>query len=263
MSASGIVRCNIPTDWTSNFSQCLYDWQGLEAGVLALIAAIIGVVLLQGQIKQERVHRADDISRRHNAARLTLPLALAAVSELVDTIAEQVSDEFETYGPDGFSKSFDAILRDDGVRTKFEAVSLSSETLESFQSFVESLDRAEDIRHMAELVASIQILLSRYNSFDLKQPGARNNLAGLLIDAAKVKLLNEKIFNYARFVDDSSFGIVGVVAPEQAWDAIHGKAQSLVFHRQSPDVFFPDLQNRIDGYKEHAVSPWNEKFGDS
>jgi hypothetical protein len=190
-----------------------------------------------------------------------VPLALAAISELVQTIANHGADEFETYGPDGLSKSFDAILRDDGVRKNFTPASLPRDVLQSLERFVESLDRSEDIRHVAELVASIQIMLSRYNGFDLKQAGTQRNLAGLLLDAGKVKLLNEKIYNYARFVDDSSFGIVGVMDEKAAWDEIHGQAQSLVFTRQSPDIFFPDFKRRIDGHKEHNTSPWNEKFG--
>lgn len=262
MNKPDLVTCDVPADWSNNFSQCLYDWQGLEGAGLALLAAIAGVIFVQRQIKQARDHRADDISRRHNAARVTLPLSLASVSDLVNAMAEQVSDEFETYDPDGFSKSFDAILRDDGVRTKFSSVTLPSEILESFQRFVESLDRPEDVRHVAELVASLQILLSRFNSFDLKQARGQRSLAGLLIDAAKVKLLNEKIYNYARFVDETSFGIVGVIDEKAAWDEIHGQAQSLVFTRQSPDIFFPEIKKRIEGHKEHNTSPWNEKFGD-
>lgn len=254
------MMCDIPADWLSNFSQCLHDWQGLGAAVLALLAAGITVVFLQRQIDQQQVHRADELSRRHNAARLTLPLALAAVSDLIQTIADEVGDEFESFNPDG-SRTIQAILDTESETAKFETASLPNEVLGSFEDFVASLDHALDIRHVAELVASIQILLSRYNGFDLDQAGAQRNLAGLLLDAAKVKLLNEKIYDYARFVDDSSFGIVGAITPAKAWDEIHGKAQGLVFHRQSPDVFFPDLRRRIDSYKEHNISPWNEKFG--
>lgn len=253
------MTCGIPADWVSNLSQCLYDWQGLEAAILALVAAGVGVVFLQRQITQQQEHRADELSRRHNAARLTLPLALAAVSEVVQTIADEVAEEFESFGPDG-SRTIEAVLDKESDKDRFVPVSLPHEVLGSFEEFVASLDDGRDIRHVAELVASIQILLSRYNGFDLKQVAVQHNLAGLLIDAAKVKLLNEKIYNYARFVDNSSFGIVGVMSAGAAWDEIHTKAQGLVFRRKSPDIFFPDLKKRIDGYKEHDISPWNEKF---
>lgn len=259
MNASDLLRCDTPGDWISAFSQCLYDWQSLEAGGLALLAAGASMWFVQRQIKQQQIHRADELSRKHNAARLTLPLALAAVSELVQTIADEVGDEFESFGPDG-ARMIEAVLGEGAERVRFDPKTLPNEVLGSFEDFVESLDHEWDVRHVAELVASIQILLSRYNGFDLGQVGAQHNLAGLLVGAAKVKLLTEKIYNYARFVDDSSFGIVGAVTPAEAWDQIHGKAQSLVFHRQSPDIFFADLRQRIDGYKEHNVSPWNEKF---
>lgn len=253
------MTCGIPADWVNNFSQCLYDWQGLEAGVLALIAAGIGVLFLQQQITQQQEHRADDISRRHNAARLTLPLTLAAVSELVQTIADHVADEFDNFEPDG-RRTIEAVLDRESDRTTFDPVSLPNEVLGSFEDFVASLDRQEDIRHVAELVASIQILLSRYNNFDFKQAAVQLSLTGLLLDAAKVKLLNESIYNYARFVDDNSFGIVGVMRPADAWDEIHQKALGLLFHRERPEPFFPELKRRIDGYKERETTPWNEKF---
>jgi hypothetical protein len=260
VNASDIVKCDIPADWSSDFSQCLYDWQGLEAGALALLAAGIGVFFVQRQIKQAQAHRVDEIARRHNAARLTLPLTLAAVSDLVKQIADEVAGEYEQYGPDGFSKSFDAIIEHGKPRSEFDPIELPGEVIGSFEEFVESLAANRDIRHVAELLGSIQILLARYNDFDLNQAGAKLNLVSLLLDAAKVRLLNEKMFNYARFVDDSSFGIVGVVPPADAWDQIHGHAQSLVFSRASPDLFFPDFHQRVESYKEHDISPWIKKF---
>lgn len=253
------MKCAIPADWIRDLSQCLHDWQGLEAGILAVIAAGASIWFLQKQISQAREHRADDISRRHTAARLTLPLALAAVSDLVQMIANEVADEFDSFAPDG-SRTIEAILDKESDRARFDPITLPTEVLGSFEDFVASLNHERDVRHVAELVASIQILLSRYNGFNLKNAGAQYNLAELLIDAAKVKFLNEKIYNYARFVDDSSFGIVGTVTLTEAWDQIHGKAQGLVFHRASPDIFFPALKKRIDGYKKQNVSPWNEKF---
>lgn len=262
VSASDVVTCDIPADWINAFSQCLYEWQGLEAAGLALLAAGASMWFVQRQIKQAQGHRADEITRRHNAARLTLPLALSAVTELVGKIADEVANEFEKYGPDGFAKAFEAHAEGKGDRLTFNPVAIPNEVLGSFEGFVASLAHAQDIRHVAELVASIQILLSRYNDFSLNQAGARLSLIGLLLDAAKVKLLNDKIFNYARFVDDSSFGVVGVITPAAAWDQIHGCAQSLVFLRDSPDIFFADLQERVQSYKEHNISPWIEKFED-
>jgi hypothetical protein len=216
---------------------------------------------VQRQIRQAQAHRADDISRKHNAARLTLPLTLAAISQLTQRIADEVASEFENFGPDG-TRTIQATLDEDKDRAKFDPISLPSEVLSSFEAFVASLDHGRDLRHVAELVASIQILIARFNDFDLKQAGPQHSLVSLLLDAAKVRLLNDKIYNYARFVDDSSFGIVGVISIAAAWDDIHRKAQGLIFLRASPDIFFADLKEQTDSYKEQSISPWNEKFGD-
>lgn len=81
-----------------------------------------------------------------------------------------------------------------------------------------------------------------------------------MIDAAKVKLLNDRIFNYSRFVDEGSFGIVDIFSAAEVWDEIHKSAQSLVFRREIPDIFFADFQDRIQRYKERDVSPWIEKL---
>lgn len=190
---------------------------------------------------------------------MTLPLALAAVSELGQTIADHVADEFDNFEPEG-RRTIEAVLDKETDRTRFEPISLPHEVLGSFEDFVASLERPEDVRHVAELMASIQILLSRYNTFDFKQAAVQLSLVGLLLDAAKVKLLNEKIYNYARFVDESSFGIVGVTSFANAWDEIHRNATGLLFHRPRPEPFFPELKKRIDSYKKSNVSPWNEKF---
>jgi hypothetical protein len=260
MSGFEQVRCSVPANWSNNFSQCLYDWQGLEGAALALLAAILGVKFLQRQITQAQTHRADEIARRHNAARLTLPLTLAAVSQLTQKIADEAAASFESLGPDD-AKAIESVVKEP-EQTKFAPVSLPTEVLGSFENFVASLNRAPDIRHVAELVASIQILVARFNDFDLEQAGAQHSLISLLLDAAKVRLLTDEIYNYARFVDDSSFGIVGVITVAAAWDKIHGKAQGLLFSRQSPDAFFPSLKEKVERYKERNVSPWNEKFRD-
>jgi len=255
------MRCAVPADWATNFSQCLYDWQGLEAGLLALLAAGLSLFFLQRQITQQQSHRADELLRRHNAARLTLPLSLASVSSLIQSIADEIAVEFESFGPDG-TRTIEAVLDKERDKERFETKGLPREVLGSFEAFVASLYAQRDIRHIAELVATIQILLSRFNSFDLKQPAAQHSLIGLLLDAAKVRLLADRVFNYARFVDDNEFGIVGVLTSAQAWDEIHKQAESLIFLRPRPDIFFQDVRQTVEGYKKANVSPWNEKFGD-
>ena len=130
----------------------------------------------------------------------------------------------------------------------------------SFEKFIETLTNPNDIKHVSELIAAIQVLCSRYNSQNLQGVGARTNLENLLLDAATVKILCDSMFNYARNVDEASFGIVGVISVEDAWSRIKGGAQSLVFSRNSPDFFFPAIHTLVSRYIENGISPWLEKF---
>jgi hypothetical protein len=260
VSVTDRLQCDVPADWANDFSQCLFEWQGLEGGALALAAALIGSIFLWKQIQQSEKHRLIDLTRRHNAAKLTLPLALSFVSELCQSIATEIASELETYGPNGFDRTLDAILGDRAGRRRFDPVELPGSVIGGFEKFVETLSNPNDIKHVSELIASIQILCARYNGQDLQGAGARTNLESLLLDAATVKTLCDSMFNYARSVDHSSFGIVGVIASEEAWRRIQGSAQSLVFSRESPDFFFPAIQSLVSRYSEAGTSPWLEKF---
>lgn len=254
------LYCRVPGNWFSDPSLCWFEWQSLVSGLLALAAAGVAGVLLWKQVQQANDHREDEIARKHRASRLTLPLTLSAVSALTQNASDRIADEYEQYGPDGFEKTIDAITEGRAPRAHFDPIVLPTSVTSSFERFVESLNRSEDIRHVAELMASTQIFISRFNSFQIDGAGVKLGLESLMLDAAKVKILNGSIFNYARFVDDGRFGIVGTLSHDEAWDVIHGSAQSLVFSRKQPDVFFPGFSEQIQSYKKNAISPWIEKF---
>lgn len=260
MSRSDRLECDVPTDWTSDFSQCLFEWQGLEGGILALLAAGIGAILLWRQINQSNLHRKDDWNRKHTAAKLTMPLALSGVSEAVQKMADEIAGELETYQADGFERTLDSIL-DNGVeRKRFDAILIPADVVGTFERFVETLTNPIDIKHVSELVANLQILFSRFNDLNLQGAGARSSLESLLLDAATVKLLNDGMFNYARNIVEAPFGLVGAMSNKNAWLKIKGAAQSLVFARASPDFFFPAIHRKIDHYTKEDTSPWLEKF---
>lgn len=260
MSIADRLQCDVPTDWVQDFSQCLYEWQGLEGGALALAAALIGSIFLWKQIQQAEKHRQNDLDRRHNAAKLTMPLALSSVSDLCQLIANEIANELETYEPEGLARTMQAILEDRAARKRFDRVKLPEVIIGGFEKFAETLCNANDVKHLSELIAAIQILCSRYNSQDLQGAGARTNLESLLLDAATVKTLCDSMFNYARSVDQNSFGIVGVITHDDAWNRIQGSAQDLVFLRNSPDFFFPAIEASVSRYRENGTSPWLEKF---
>lgn len=260
MTFTDQLRCAVPSDWVNDFSQCLYEWQSLEGAGLALVAAYLSIKWIQKQIEQDKLHHADEISRRHNAARLTLPLALASIHELTQQSANEIAARLEAHFERERKKAEPNWIDDVFAAIEFPKIALDPSVLTLLKDFVETLKEPVDIRHIAEMVSSLQIYISRYNSFDPVHAAGEITLNSLMMDAAKIQLLIDTIYNYARFVDDQSFGIVSESDFEKSWDKIHAKAQSLIFFRERPDDFFPAFRAAVDQYKANSVSPWNEKF---
>lgn len=237
----------------------LYNWQTLLSGLLALGAAIWAGYLLRAQISQSEKLHQKEMARRHIAAKLTMPLALSGMAALVQSVADEISSELETYG-DGLDREFDAILDGRANRRKFEPIEISESIISSFSRFAETLSSPEEIKHVSELIATAQILFSRYNGQDLQGAGARYNLESLLLDAATLRVLIDSMFNYARSLDDDSFALVGVKADEEVWEMIQRAAHGLIFLRDRRDRFIPLIDRRIQRYREGGSSPWLEKF---
>jgi hypothetical protein len=254
-----VNKCIRICDAVHGVGQWLYDWQTLISGLLALGAAIWAGKLLRRQISQAEEFRRDEITHRHNASRVVLPLALSSIDELCREVSSAIAHEFEVR--QNFNEAFAEAAKDSEPPARFKPVSLSSEVISEMKGFAETLRGQKSVRHVGELMSSIQILISRFNSFDLDQGNdvVKYGLSGLLIDVAKVGLLNDKMYNYGRFVD-GKFAIVGRVSDAEAWDMIHKKAESLIFTRRIPDIFFEPLNERVQRYKKDGRSPWFEKF---
>lgn len=251
--------CRLPSNWVADPSQCWFEWQGLLSGILAVGAAVVSILFLKRQIAQTSDLHKDELARRHNAVRSVVPVALSAISEycnaVVDCIATAVEDR-----QDVFEAAFNDAMHGRLQQKSFEPVQFPSDVISTMQLFVETLTRSADVRHMAELLSSLQILQSRFKDFDLTQVAVERGLHSLLLDASKVRLLSDSVFNYARFVDEGSFSKLDGSDLNATWNEILGKAQSLVFSRPVPDIFFQTLEELVNGCKENRISPWNEKF---
>lgn len=74
--------------------------------------------------------------------------------------------------------------------------------------------------------------------------------------AATVRLLCDTMYDYARSVTHESFGIVGVISNEAAWQEIAKKAYGLVLLRQDRDAFSPAIGDHVTRARERDLSPW-------
>lgn len=240
--------------------ESIREWQTLIGASLAFVGAYLTVGKIREQLTQAEDHRLDENARRHNAARVALPLALSEVSAFVQNIADNVATEIESYDPQSAAEPREVLVRKGFNVEPLPTVEIPDGVIPSFQAFVETLSDESEIRHVAELLSSIQILSSRYHSLDFNQVAMEMTLYNRLLDAAKVGFLNDRLFNYGRYLEDGSFAVVEILSREEAWGSILGKAQGLLFYRSQPDRFFGELKKRTDDYKKRGTSPWLEKM---
>lgn len=252
--------CRVPSYWLDDPSQCWFEWQTLLVGLLAVLAAYVSIRQVRKQISQASQLHDAELSRRHNAIRAVTPLALASISDFCRSVVDHVASEIERREGDNFDQALDDIVEGTEPKKQFSPIVIPNDIIATLQEFIETLSDGSNVRHMAELVSSIQILQSRFNDFRLQQAGSLEGLYGLLLDAAKVQMLNDNLFNYSRFVDESNFSLLSDHTFVEIWDKVNGKAHGMVFMRATPDLFFPRINQKIQSYKENSVSPWNEKF---
>jgi hypothetical protein len=237
--------------------QWLYDWQTLVSGLLALLAAWWAGRLILKQIGQVEHLNGDQARRRLTGARVRLPAALSTLLGYCGVVGASLAvtiERLESPEDDEFSMPMPPL------DPSLEQVAYPTDAVQALAEFVECLDDRNEEKHVAELLASLQILAARFESQRVSKPYIVDALHGLLLDAGKVKYLAESMMNFARFAEEVSFAKVGVSGFEEAWRAIQQATIGLVFDRPHIDGFGAATRERIDRYIANGSSPWLEKF---
>jgi hypothetical protein len=204
------LQCAVPADWSLNFSQCLFEWQALEGGILALFAAGLSILFLKRQIEQSDRHEHDRLKRQHNATRATLPLTL---SGLGNTLREMIL---------ALHAAAHSITKP-GLPDNFHPPATPTEHISELQAVVASTDDASVTEPIAQIIREVQTLWSRIEmlrdrSQTRRQAGLASNIDEWIVQAAKIHALVESLFDFARQEAKSGPEAVG-------WD----RAESIIF----------------------------------
>ena len=248
-----IVMCRIPADWLTNPSQCWYDWQGLISGLLALGAAIWAGRQINKQIRLSEKLATEQLQRQHNAARIALPLALSAIVNYCQQTAADILDTIDSIGAQSDSDAPQTPL-------PFGSHTIPDDAIALIYKFVETLDNQQEAKHVAELVAQLQIFQGRFETMPLLNRGIPDSLYGLFLTGATVRFLTESMLNYVRLVDNTSFAQVRTISDVEAWDGIQLSATGLFFSRPYIDGYAQEVGRLIQRYQGNGASPWLKKF---
>lgn len=260
-AALGLVALLVASDTPpfSSFGDWLSKWQTLVGALIALGGAYLTVGKISEQIEQAEKQRQDEIERRRAAARVALPLALASLSQILVRIFKDLDDRFKATQyviEDPLSGTFKTMASHD----PFQVPEIPQETIRVFRDFVETRIEESEISYMGELMASLQILVSRIQNFDFEGEGLPQNLVDRFIDVARVDLLSSQIYNYARFKSGEIPSEILDLGHDEAWEKIGRAASSLTRWNAGSFDFERDALGEIKRRSEAGASPWIERI---
>lgn len=166
------------------------DWQTLIAGMLALLAAVPTVFMLNEQIQLEQRRAQDAIERKQFAAKSSLPLALVELTKYADLCLKQLASLKENIDCHG-------VLRQGGDGISVPKLPLSA--VQTVESCLESAS-ASNRDALAGILCHLQIVNSRLEACETDRVTirVRHNLITFIIDALELRRRVEHVFPYAR-----------------------------------------------------------------
>lgn len=219
-----LVSCDVPADWAVGFSQCLYEWQGLEAGGFAILAAFIGYLAIRKQIKHSKESEDRRLLRVFRARRSTLPLILSNTIQYAEEVIRTLAIARTIlvgpgnirltgqWSPPVFPEDIPAELRD----------------------FLEISDHEPANALISELLRQLQTLRSRLLSLvteeDIYRIGISHNLVEYQLQASKIRQLCGALFPFGR-------GETGEVPSELRRDEVVNSI-NFIDHHAEDDLAF-------------------------
>ena len=185
---SAELFCRVPANWLTEPSLCLFEWQTLLSGALAIGAAGAGAILLYSQIKQADRHESERRERRFAAARATLPLALSEITSFARIMVEVLA-ALRT-----------RVINPTALPEAFVSPTVSDELIKNLQGFIEAAHDFTIVDHVCEIIREIQVLTARVESLqnDASLIGQEANIDEYIVQAARLHVIAGNLFDFAR-----------------------------------------------------------------
>lgn len=191
-----------------------YDYQSFNAGVLALVAAIVALFIAWRQLKAARDQLAEtkrqadrDRAGKLRAARASLPAVLSSVCDY----AEETGKNLNAVWP------LEAKLYPNDVnvltsyRLKVTTPAFPLDTLRSLERVVELTESDAVADRIESILREVQVLSARTRKLGIGDDLSIDNLSAYILQTASIYARAESLFEYARRQSDD-------VATEPLWN---------------------------------------------
>lgn len=230
------VYCRVPSNWFSDPSLCLFEWQTLIGGLIAIGAAVLGAILLRSQIEQAERHETERRSRKFAANRATLPLTLSEITAYARSAIVELKF------------LHDQITQPSSMALRFDLPDFSNSSIISLRDFIDYSTDVNVNDCICEIIREIQILNSRLNDVNLDRNHAsiRLEIEEYIVQAARLNLIVGLLFPYARGTSDS-------LPTSTDWETI---AEHLSVSQDMPRDQYPGVYSVIERRAGAWQSVW-------
>lgn len=199
------------------------EWQTFNAGMIALLAATITAttaVYVDRQTRKRQTNRLLEERRRNFiAARAFLPHALANIDEYALACAVSLRKVYLAGGMNGLDEDGSYIDIDvellPNMYSEFQSHPKPKDFESVFQNAIQYAED-EDARHLADLLAELQIFLSRMSDIEKQAyQGGDKHLLEMFVYSAYFQLKIAGFYNFARKGDPIQ------LTPNKAGDYYH------------------------------------------
>jgi hypothetical protein len=196
----------------------------LEAGGIAIAAAVLGALVLNHQTRQNGRHKREEDARRFRAARITLPLTLSSISEYCDDAAKYLAS---IAGEPRF-------LGDERTKPAVPVVPVAA--IPPLENLVlAGTDALSDC--LSDVLGDVQILASRIGEVAAKADQVpigettRLNALRYCVDIGVVSARTSALYAYGRRRSDA-------VPPPPTWEDVRTALTLLSFDKdQNPKIY--------------------------
>lgn len=237
------ARCVVPADWITDVSQCLFEWQTMIGGGLALLAAFLTILVMQQQIRQAEDIEKNRQNARYIALRSTLPHYLSHICAYAKSVAQELARVGRLAdNVDGRTCS-----------ENFNPPIFEGRLIDQLEKVVEAVPQPTLASLLGAILAEMQILASR--SRQLSDPNEMNGMLGIkgmiesyMVQAAKLYVMAESIIPFGRGEDGS--------LPETLlWETVQTK---MTFWNLD-EIFYSDIFNTVNRRVESNRSFWPQQ----
>jgi hypothetical protein len=226
-------HCALPESWMLEPSLCLFEWQTLIAGLLAVLAAAVSVWFLRKQISQtEALHQAA-LRRRFNAARATLPLTLSGLCAYATALVGELSARRRARSPSNVNGSREPLL----------TPAPPTELVVSLQQMIEATEQKNVVALLSEIIGEIQVLTARVSGLTHYQ--TIRSVDTYIIQGAGIHALASSLFDFARREVES--GPISV-----NWESVVNALRAMNIH----DSQFPELFVEMERRRARKDNYW-------